>query len=181
MRIIKSYEKVYDKVMTTVKGFQSTMKDYTRNIGSFLSLILSQLIQLFVQFSIPYFIYLLLGGAPSISSFITIWVYSVLVEFASGFMPVPGGTGVAEVGFTIVLTPIFPEGTVFWGLLLWRFMNYYIYLIQGILIMIYDKIWGNKKYEWQKKKWELEAESNRFKQQKLREYKKNSKTGKIKL
>ena len=181
MHIIKSYEKVYDKVMDTVNGFQSTMRTYTKNIWTFIGLVFNQLLHLIIQFTIPYFIYLMLGGVPSMSSFITIWVYAILCDFASGFVPLPGGTGMAEVAFTLVLTPIFPEGTVFWGLLIWRFMNYYIYLIQGIIVIIYDKIVGNKKYEWQKRKWELEAESNKFKQDQLKKYNKRTKSGKIRF
>lgn len=123
----------------------------------------------------------MLGGVPSFSSFVTIWVYAILCDLASGFIPLPGGTGMAEVAFTLVLTPIFPEGTVFWGLLLWRFMNYYIYLLQGLLVLIYDKIWGSKKYQWQKRKWELEAESTKFKQDQLKKYNKRTKSGKIRI
>lgn len=181
MRIIKSYEKVYDKVMDTVSGFQSTMRTYTKNIWQFLRLVLSNMLQLIAQFSIPYFIYLMLGGNPSGSVYMTIWVYAILCDLASGFVPLPGGTGMAEVAFTMVLTPIFPEGTVFWGLLLWRFMNYYIYLIQGLGVLIYDKSVGNKKYEWQKKKWALEEESIKFKQEQLKKYNKKTKEGKIKI
>ena len=181
MRILKSYEKVYDKVMDAVNGFQSTMKVYTKHIWKFLGLIISQLVHLLIQFAIPYFIYLMLGGVPSFQIFVIIWVYAVLCELAAGFTPLPGGTGMAEVAFSMVLTPIFPSGTLFWGLLIWRFMNYYAYLIQGILVMIYDKFVGNKKYEWQKRKWELEAESNKFKQEQLKKYNKKTKAGKIKI
>ena len=181
MKIIKSYEKVYDKVMDTVNGFQSTMKTYTKNIWQFIGLVISNFVHLIVQYAIPYAIYLLLGGTPSFTNLVTIWVYAILCDLASGFVPLPGGTGMAEVAFTMVLTPIFPDGTVFWGLLLWRFMNYYIYLIQGIFVIIYDKIWGNKKFEWQKKKWALEAESNKFKQDQLKKYNKRAKSGKIRI
>ena len=80
----------------------------------------------------------MLGGAFTFDALITIWVYSILVDLASGFVPLPGGSGMSEVAFTVALTPIYPEGTVFWGLLLWRFMNYYIYLVQGIFVMIYE-------------------------------------------
>ena len=181
MHIVKSYEKVYDKVMDTVGGFQSTMKTYTKGFGRLLIFVLSNMLQLIIQYSIPFFIFLLLGGNPTMDIFVTIWVYAILVDLASGFVPLPGGTGMSEVAFTLVLTPIFPEGTVFWGLLIWRFMNYYIYLIQGLFTLIYDKIWGNKKYQWQKRKWELEAESNRFKQEQLKKYHKREKNGKIRL
>lgn len=181
IRIIKSYEKVYDKVMDTVNGFQSTMKTYTKSIWAFIGLVLSNMLQLIIQFSIPFFIYLMLGGEATMSAYMTIWVYAILCDLASGFVPLPGGTGMAEVAFTMALTPIFPEGTVFWGLLIWRFMNYYIYLLQGLFVLIYDKAVGNKKYEWQKRKWELEAESLKFKQEQLKKFNNKAKKGKIKI
>ncbi len=181
MRIIKSYEKIYDKVMDTVNGFQSTMKVYTKNFKSFIVMIFLTLIQFVANFAIPFFIYLMLGGVPTFEIFLKFWVFSILVDLASGFVPLPGGTGMSEIGFIAVFTGVFPEGTVFWGLLLWRFMNYYIYLVQGLLILIYDYIWGNKKYKWQKRKWELEEESVKFKQAQLKKYTKTSKTRKIKI
>ena len=181
MHIIKNYEKIYDKVMDTVAGFQSTMRKYTKNFKQFILLVLSNVLQFVINFSIPYFLFLMLGGDPSFTIFIQIWVFTILIELASGFIPLPGGTGMSELAFTLTFASIYPNGTVFWGLLLWRFMNYYIYLIQGILIITYDYLIGNKKYEWQKKKWELEAESNKFKQVQLKKYNKISKSGKIKI
>lgn len=46
-----------------------------------------------------------------------------------------------------------------WALLLWRFMTYYIYILQGLVVLVHYNVIGNKKYKWLKKKWELEAES----------------------
>lgn len=181
MRIIKSYEKFYDKVMDTVNGFQTTMKLYMHNVGRLAWLVFLNFVHFVFQYSMPFFIYLMLGGVASFNAYITIIVYSILVDLASGFVPLPGGSGMSEVAFTVALTPIYPEGTIFWGLLLWRFMNYYIYLVQGLFVMIYDKIWGSKKYQWQKKKWELEAESNKFKQDQLKKYNKKTKTRKIRI
>lgn len=181
MHIIKRYEKVYDKVMDTVNGFQTTMKKYTKDLKVFIFLIFSNLLQFAVNFAIPFFIFLMLGGTPTFAVFIQILVFSILIDVASGFIPLPGGTGMSELSFALTFESIYPAGTVFWGLLLWRFMNYYIYLIQGLLVIIYDYLIGNKKYEWQKRKWELEAESNKFKEQQLRKYKKTVKTSKIKL
>ena len=181
MKIIKNYEKVYDKVMDTVMGFQTTMKTYTKNIKAFAGLILLNLLQFVANFAIPYFIYLMLGGVPGFNIFLKFWVFSILIDLASGFIPLPGGTGMSEIAFISVFTGVFPEGTVFWGLLMWRFMNYYIYLVQGLMVLIYDYAWGNKRYKWQKRKWELEAESNKFKEAQLKRYAKASKTRKIKI
>lgn len=180
MKIVKNYEKVYDKVMTTVNGFQTTMASYTKKMGTFLLMLLLQLLQFIINFSIPFLIYLLLGG-NDLSMYLPITVYTLLIELASGFIPTPGGTGMSEVAFTIAFASLYPNGTVFWGLLLWRFMNYYIYIVQGFVVLMYDYIRGNKKYEWQKKKWALEAESNKFKQDQLKKFNKKKRTGKIKI
>ena len=181
MHIVKSYEKVYDKVMDTVNGFQKTMKAYTKDIKSFIFLVFTNLLQFLAHFIIPYFIFLMLGGEPSWDIFIQIWMFTILIECASGFIPLPGGTGMSEIAFTLTFASVYPNNTVFWGLLLWRFMNYYIYLVQGLIIMIYDYMFGNKKYEWQKRKWELEAESSRFKEDQIKKFNRIKRSGKIKL
>ena len=181
MRIIKNYEKQYEKVMNTVSNFQSAMRVYTKNIKQFIWFIFLQVLQLCLNFFMPYLIYLTLGGTPDASMALFICIYTVLIDFACGVTPLPGGTGMSEVSFTIIFSSIFPNGTVFWGLIFWRVMSYYIYIIQGLLVTSYDYIWGNKKYEWQKRKWELEAESNKFKQSQIRVYNKRSRSRKIKI
>ncbi len=180
MHIVKNYEKQYDKVMSTVSGFQNTMAKYTKNIFSFIGLVFSQILQFVVQYTIPYLVFLSLGGTPDASTWIAMVLLNVLIDLASSFIPLPGGTGMSEVSFTIVFGNLFPNGTAFWGLLLWRFMTYYSYLVQGIGVTIYDYVWGDKKFEWQKKKWELETESAKFKQNQVKKYNKRTK-GKIKI
>lgn len=180
MHIVKNYEKQYDKVMSTVSGFQNTMAKYTKNIFSFIGLVFSQILQFVVQYTIPYLVFLSLGGTPDASTWIAMVLLNVLIDLAASFIPLPGGTGMSEVSFTIVFGNLFPNGTAFWGLLLWRFMTYYSYLVQGIGVTIYDYVWGDKKLEWQKKKWELETESAKFKQNQVKKYNKRTK-GKIKI
>ena len=181
IKIIKNYDKVYEKVMDTVTGFQTTMKMYTKKIFTFIGLTLTYVLQIVVTYSIIYIIYLLFGGTPGWTQWFMITIYGILIDIAAGFMPLPGGSGVAEVSFSIVYAGIFPNGTVLWAMLFWRFMNYYIYLIQGFILIIYDYIWGNKKLEWQKKKSQLELESKKFKDLNVKKYKNKKITGKIKI
>lgn len=85
----------------------------------------------------------------------------------------------SEISFTVIFANIFPNGTVFWALLFWRFMTYYIYIIQGLCIVIYDYFIGNKKFKWLQKKWELEAESMLFEEEQIKKYKLKNKNKKI--
>ena len=69
-----------------------------------------------------------------------------------------------EITFTIIFSNIGGlGGETFWALLLWRFATYYFYLLQGIVIIVYDTVYGNKKWQWTKKRSALQEESQAFK------------------
>lgn len=174
IKIIKHYDKQYERVNNVVGNYQSTMQTYAKNKLVFMYEILISVFIFLLNYTLPYLIYLLLGGTQ-----FNIWfdmvIYSVIIELASSIIPLPGGTGMNEISFTVVFGAIFPEGTVFWGLLIWRFMTYYSYILQGITIVIYDYVHGNKKFRWLQKKWELEAESLTFKEEQIKNYKKRTK------
>ena len=69
----------------------------------------------------------------------------ILVELATKYIPIPGGSGVAEISFSALFMALFTDGTLFWAMLFWRIMNYFIYLLQGMIVLIYDFAYGNKK------------------------------------
>ena len=177
MRIVKNYEKQYERVMKVVSGYQGTMSEYAKDIGFFIIIILISVLINIIHYSIPFFIYLMFGGT-NVALWPNMLVLAVMIELAASFIPLPGGTGMNEISFTVMFAPYFTGGTIFWALLLWRFMSYYIYLLQGIGVIIYDYAIGNKKYNWQKRKWELEAESKLFREQQIKNYKKQKKQGK---
>ncbi len=170
IKIIKNYDKQYERVNNVVGNYQSTMQTYAKNKFVFIYAILISVLIFILNYTMPYLIYLLLGGTKY-----NVWfdmvIYSVIIELASSIIPLPGGTGMNEISFTVVFGSIFPDGTVFWGLLIWRFMTYYMYIMQGITIVIYDYVHGNKKFKWLQKKWELEAESALFKEEQIKNYK----------
>ena len=177
MRIVKNYEKQYERVMKVVSGYQGTMSEYAKDVGFFIVIVLISILINIIHYSIPFFIYLLFGGT-NIALWPNMLVLAVMIELAASFIPLPGGTGMNEISFTVMFAPYFTGGTIFWALLLWRFMSYYIYLLQGIGVIIYDYAIGNKKYNWQKRKWELEAESKLFREQQIKNYKKQKKQSK---
>ncbi len=180
MRIIKNYEKQYDRVMKVVEGYQKTMKTYAKNKLFFLYTLLVSILIFILTYTMPFLIYLMFGGTDY-----TLWgtmlIYCVMIDLGASIIPIPGGTGMNEISFTFVFTSLFPEGTVFWGLLFWRFMTYYIYILQGVGIVIYDYAYGNKKYRWLEKKWKLEKESISFQEEQIRKYKREQRKRKNSL
>ena len=105
-----------------------------------------------------------------------------MIELTLSFLPLPGGAGAAELSFTALFAMYFGGGHLFWAMIIWRIFTYYGYILQGLIILVYDYFLGNKRYQWEEKKWALEAESQTFKDNHLKQfeislqkYKKNKK------
>lgn len=163
MKILKNYDKHYDKVMNFVRDYQNIMKEYSKAKWDVMYQIILHAIRFVFLFSIPYFIYLAFpyqGG--KLGNYGDFFIYTALIDLASSFIPLPGGTGMNEITFAALFKD-YLGGYTFWALLLWRFCSYYFYLLQGIGIISYDTIYGNRKYRWVKKKFELQEESLEFK------------------
>lgn len=170
MKIIKNYEKQYEKVMNLVEDYQNIIKEYSRSVGDVIYQIILHAIRIICLYCIPYFIYLCfpyVGG--KVGTFGEFFVYTALIDLASSFIPLPGGTGMNEITFAALFTD-YLGGYTFWALLLWRFCSYYFYLLQGIGVIVYDTIYGNRKYKWVKKKLWLQNESQEFRRMQIESF-----------
>lgn len=170
MKLVKNYDKTYNNVIKVVDDFQSSIKYYVKTPKTFILGLLATGASYLLNYTIPFFIYCTFAGYE-VGMWSTILVRCVMIDLASSFIPLPGGTGAAELSFTTLFASFFVGGKLFWALLLWRILTYYGYIFQGIIIMIYDYAIGDKKYKWQKKKNELETESEKFKAEQLSQFK----------
>lgn len=162
MRIVKNYEKQYEKVMRLVEDYQNIIKEYSKSVGDIFYQVFLHAVRIICLFSIPYFIVQVFpytGG--KVGSFSDFFVYTALIDLASSFIPLPGGTGMNEITFAALFKD-YLGGYTFWGMLLWRFCSYYFYLLQGISVISYDTVYGNRKYRWVKRKFALQEESQEF-------------------
>ena len=109
-------------------------------------------------YSIPFVVYATFVplDANWFSTYIQIFTMAVVCDMACSFIPLPGAAGMAELSFATLFGNFFKSAgagnIAVWALLLWRIFTYYGYLIQGLFIMLYDFLIGNKKYEKQKNK-----------------------------
>ena len=182
VKIIKDYEKRYNQVIKIVTDFQVTLKSFLKDTKLFIKMIITSTLSIFLHYSLAFLVYCVMIGHFDFSMYWQIFLFAVMIDMAASFIPLPGGTGVSELSFTSLFAVLIsPSSMLTWALLLWRFLTYYSILIQGILIMAYDNAIGNRKYSWLKKKWELQAESISFEEDKLQEFNpdKKRKTGQI--
>ena len=167
MHLIKNYEKKYQSIMKVVDDYQSIMREYSKSGWDIiLQMLLAAGSNVIVK-SLPFFIYCIFEGFPATGAtelYCTFFMAAALIELSSSFVPLPGGSGMNEITFTIIFSNIGGMGgDTFWALLLWRFATYYYHLLQGILIITYDTVYGNRKYQWTKKRAALQEESQIFK------------------
>ncbi len=53
----------------------------------------------------------------------------------------------AEISFNSLFASLFLDnsGSIFWALLIYRIATYYLYILQGFVIIVYDIAYGDKK------------------------------------
>ena len=152
MKLIKDYKATFRKVMLGVRNWQSTIKSYNKSYFIVPTNTILSILYMLAMYSIPFFVYCAFEGwQPQMWSHIL--TLAVMVDLAACFIPLPGGTGVAELSFVALFSSLFSTGNVFWALIVWRVASYYIYIIQGLLLILYDAIIGNRRLVKHKEKW----------------------------
>ena len=137
MHIIKDYKKVLIKVLKFVKQYQFCIKTFAKSPFTIITVLISSIASLISNALIAYFIYISFTTNPVVSWW-DIVCKCFICELAVCFVPLPGGSGATELSFNSLLGSLFTEGTLFWGILIWRFLTYYLYIIQGLLVLVCD-------------------------------------------
>lgn len=144
MHIIKDYKKVLIKVLRFVKQYQYCMKTFAKSPWTLIGVFISSLGSLISNALIAYFIYISFTDVPVVNWYDIVFK-CIICEMAVCFFPLPGGTGATELSFKNLLGSLFTEGTLFWGLLIWRILTYYLYILQGGVILLLDMFLRKKK------------------------------------
>lgn len=147
LRIVKDYRRSFVKVMHTVREYVVMSRKFIGNFWIALGMLLLTVAQLLVVYSIPFVVYCTFMPVDW-NVWFTLMTMAVVSDMACSFIPLPGGSGMAELSFFALFATLLigiPDGVLVWALLLWRVYTYYGYLLQGLLVMFYDFLFGNKK------------------------------------
>lgn len=139
LKIVKNYRVTLRKVLRFVKSYQFSIKSFVKSPWTIILSSLSTVGSLVCNSLIAYFVLRSFVAVPQMSWF-DMLAYSLICECAVAIIPLPGGSGASELSFDALLGSLFPDGTLFWGVLIWRLLTYYLYIPQGWLIMLNDSI-----------------------------------------
>lgn len=146
IKLVKNYQKTFRSVMRFVINYQKTMIFFAKNFFVVVSQLFLALVDTILYNIIPYFIYkaFLPTGTLTI---VEVFIQSLICNLTLGFIPTPGASGGAEGIFSIIFGGAFSGSGLFWPLIIWRISTYYINLLVGLFVLVYDFAIGNKKAE----------------------------------
>lgn len=147
----KDYNVLFRKVMRTVTLWQLSMRKYKKSPFIWIFNILTSIGFFLVQYSIPFFIYCAFEGFHPEVWFQVVTI-TIMVDLAASFNPLPAGAGVSELSFDALFRGLF-QGSTLWAMLIWRLLTMYIFLFQGLGVIIYDYTIGNRRWARNKEKW----------------------------
>lgn len=140
IKIVKNKE-------TALMHFENTIDDYhtaasyisrykLRALGSYFISVFN----LAFLFVIPYLIYLSLGNRGNL---VDIFIMESFLFLAVSFFPLPGAAGASEGGFMLFFGYFFPSAAMTAvAMLVWRFLTYYLMLIVGSLLIVFDEVFS---------------------------------------
>lgn len=139
IHIVKEPEKKYQKIITQLDSFNEGFKTMGHNWKLYISVCLITVLQIIINNSVTYCIYRAfhLKGA-------TLWIIiaaQVFSNMVSAFVPLPGGSGGAEVSFS-AFCHIFFGNLLTPALLVWRLLTYYGCILVGCISVSI----GSRKY-----------------------------------
>lgn len=147
IKIIKNSEQTFSRVMEFVREYQLTMQYLMTSPFTFLLAALDTFVLMCARICIPFFIVCAFVGFD-IQLYGTVFIITILIDAIMSYIPWPGASGVAEASFVMLFShPLInlSGSDLVWAMLLWRICTYYILLLQGVVIILYDYLHGNKK------------------------------------
>lgn len=144
LRIVKNPSAMYLKIMRPTLVFQRKMKKFLSSKGISIGFLVLSLLEYIIEYSVLFFVYSAFNGFD-IGVYLQLLSISVIIELACHSIPLPGGSGLAELSFSTIFASLFDTGVLFWALIIWRIITYYTYLFSGLGIIVYDYAYGKRK------------------------------------
>jgi len=134
IKLMKSSEKFEKKTEKSLNDFHNNSVLIAKNYKAIIKVATINAMQLTVFYVIPYFIYRSFN--LSSASLWNMLAAQTLVMMIVSITPLPGGSGGAEGGFTLIFSMFFKEKTLP-AIVLWRIITYYSCIIVGALFTIH--------------------------------------------
>ncbi|OQY09677.1 MAG: hypothetical protein B6I28_02555 [Fusobacteriia bacterium 4572_132] len=128
----KNKQSISRKVIRFMKEFSKAITNLKDKKWLFEKLFILNMIKLAVIYTIPFFIAKSVG--VNNLNIINIIAGSAFLKMITSFVPIPGASGGAEGGFYFIFSIFFTFKTLFFVIVVWRFITYYFAMIIGMIV-----------------------------------------------
>ena len=145
IRIVKHKYPTMKKYVYEIDEYRHSLKALIKSWKSLIPLVLICILETAVYTSLPFFAMLAIAG-PNVTDNHLLLLFQmcclmVVSFYSSSFVPTPGNSGASEAMTMIVFLTVSGINSVLgWIVLLWRFATFYLYIVSGIGINIFEII-----------------------------------------
>lgn len=145
LRIVKHKYPTMKKYIYEMEEYRQSLKLLIRKWWELIPLILLCVVDMVMNMSIPFFAVMAIAGPGITAEPVMLWLQIMCLAtisfYSSSFVPTPGNSGASEAMTTLVFLSVSGiESLLGWIVLLWRFATYYLYILSGIGISIFEII-----------------------------------------
>ena len=134
LRLVKHPDETTVKVLHNMEAYRQSLAALSKTKGLLIMVFIFSMAYQICICSIPYFVLKAFGAG---NAFIDIFFMCVYTYAAVTYIPTPGNAGAAE-GTFYALFKTLKSGNIFWAMLIWRFLSYYMFLVTGVGIYVYN-------------------------------------------
>lgn len=147
LKLIKNKQKELYRGYKLVNDYNSSLRMMLKKPLNSIIVILASLLIPIITLSIPYFAVMTLGGAeiePSFSLLIMVMSLNMYATTSAALVPTPGNSGALEMTLSFAFASLFSLVSG-WAILLSRFCTFYIFVVLGLMVLVWDMIKSMKK------------------------------------
>ena len=150
LKIVKDPQRSFYKIERMVHDFRESFKIMSKNPIGFISLILLCSAEILLNFAFPYFVMKMLSAltpADGIGIMVNVTAINIYAAMSVCIVPTPGNAGAIELVVTKAFAAV-ASNVLLWTVFAWRFGTYYVYILIGLVMTVYDffnKLAKNKK------------------------------------
>ncbi|MDE7400952.1 MAG: flippase-like domain-containing protein [Clostridia bacterium] len=143
MKIVKDVDKTTARATKVVSDFKNSFKVMATSPLYLILLLLVCFAESALTFAIPYFVMKAFNCQVD-GMLLSIMSLNVFAIFGVSFIPTPGNSGVVE-GMGALAFSVAAGSSLVWSVITWRLSVFYIFILIGLVITIYDIIKKNTK------------------------------------
>lgn len=135
IRIIKHPEEAEAKAIHSLQSYTDALRAFGRNRKQILVVAVTSVIYQCAFMAMPFFVLRFFGAGIG---FVECFCRVVYIYAAITIIFTPGNSGAAEASFYMVFDSL-QGGEIFWGMLVWRALCYYSWIVIGAVIQIRER------------------------------------------